>query len=343
VINVRIAHAEPKLGPVVQPRGLHQRGFLVVLADDEGQRALPVWVPEDPVAIEIPDLLNRPADDIWATAGVAEELAVRLLDAQGASVTGVDIQPVTNDPDEVNPGTCAARVALGSAYSTASLDDGLRLALISGAPVRVDDTLMDRLAVDAPADDPAAPLRQPPEPRAPRGGVIVHAVGGVGQVLHVPGVDLPGPRPRFAPRNLDFADGLAGWHLEGSDDYVASAEDSTVVLSSAVQEPSGEVAVLQTIFADDLTAAPVVFRAEFRTEDLAGRAGLCLRVLGKGWQVNANAVRERVVTVTGSQDWTAEAIFLEVPRGTDVIRFGLVLAGRGRVRLRNPELRQANA
>jgi hypothetical protein len=47
--------------------------------------------------------------------------------------------------------------------------------------------------------------------------------------------------------------------------------------------------------------------------------------------------------VAGSQDWTGDAISIEVPESADVIQFGLVLTGRGRLQLRNPELRQANA
>jgi hypothetical protein len=224
VINVSIVHAEPRLGPVVQPRGLHQRGFLVVLADDGGHRALPVWLPEEPGATEIPDLLDRPADDIWTTADIPEGLGGRLLDAAGASVTGVDIQPVTRNPDKVNADTCAARVALGAAHVTARLDQGLTLAVVTGAPVRVDDTLMDRLAAGVPADDPAAPFRQPPPPP---GRVIIEVERGTRRALHVPGADLSGVRPRFEPRNLDFADGLAGWQLDGPEDYSAMAEDST--------------------------------------------------------------------------------------------------------------------
>jgi hypothetical protein len=49
---------------------------------------------------------------------------------------------------------------------------------------------------------------------------------------------------------------------------------------------------------------------------------------------------ERTVNVTGSQDWSRREITVTVPEETDVIRFGITLAGRGRVWLRNPELRR---
>jgi hypothetical protein len=44
--------------------------------------------------------------------------------------------------------------------------------------------------------------------------------------------------------------------------------------------------------------------------------------------------------VTGSEDWSRWEITTTVPEGTDVIRFGITLAGRGRVWLRHPELRR---
>jgi hypothetical protein len=114
-----------------------------------------------PGGISLQELLERPADDIWTTASIAEELAVRLVDAAGGRITGVELYPVTADPQEVNADTCAARIELGAAHVTARLNQGLTLAVVTGAQVRVDSALMDRLAVPVPADDPAAPFRNP--------------------------------------------------------------------------------------------------------------------------------------------------------------------------------------
>jgi hypothetical protein len=48
---------------------------------------------------------------------------------------------------------------------------------------------------------------------------------------------------------------------------------------------------------------------------------------------------ERTADVAGGQDWSRREITVTVPEDTDVIRFGITLAGRGRVWLRHPELR----
>ena len=47
--------------------------------------------------------------------------------------------------------------------------------------------------------------------------------------------------------------------------------------------------------------------------------------------------------MTESQDWSRREITVMVLEDTDVIRFGVTLAGRGRVWLRNPELRRERA
>jgi hypothetical protein len=97
--------------------------------------------------------------------------------------------------------------------------------------------------------------------------------------------------------------------------------------------------LVQAVFADDFLGA-VVFSGEVRTEDVAGRAGLCLEILRAGKGSPDGREEHHAVTVTGSQDWSRQEITRPVPDDADFIRFGIVLRGRGRVWLRNPELRR---
>src|ERR1017187_6153023 len=88
--TVRIAHAEPQPGKLGHG-GFHPRGFLVVLADDAGHRALPIWLQGEPGQGDLGQLVEfaaRPAEIV--TAGAPEELAAWRLRAAGATVTGVD-------------------------------------------------------------------------------------------------------------------------------------------------------------------------------------------------------------------------------------------------------------
>jgi hypothetical protein len=65
--TVRIAHAEARPGNLSDGRIIIQ-GILVVLADDAGHRALPLWLRGEPGAHSLVDLLDRPPCDTLAEA-----------------------------------------------------------------------------------------------------------------------------------------------------------------------------------------------------------------------------------------------------------------------------------
>ena len=200
--TVRIAHAEPRPGR--QPDGgfaIHS--FLVVLADDPGGRALPVWL-GGPGGHGLWRVLDPSAEPAVPPPG-GEDLTVQLLRAADVTVTGVDIDEldvgVTVPPSGGPPGPApAARIEFtGSAgpehTMVVRLGYALALAAGSGAPVRVSDAVMERLAVPVQGEDLLGPfLDGAPGPASARAEV----------------------EPRFEPRNLAFADGLAGWEFGGS-------------------------------------------------------------------------------------------------------------------------------
>src|SRR5258707_14662762 len=102
---VRIGQAEPWPGRLGEG-GFAISEFLVVLADDAGGRALPVWL-TGPDGDSLWRLRCRPAGD-RVMAGVAEELTGRILGAAGVNVTGVDIDELATDvtklPSRSDPG-----------------------------------------------------------------------------------------------------------------------------------------------------------------------------------------------------------------------------------------------
>ena len=57
--TVRIAHAEPRPGRLPNG-GFDTRGFLVVLADDAGHRAVPIWMQAEPGDGDLSQLLESP-------------------------------------------------------------------------------------------------------------------------------------------------------------------------------------------------------------------------------------------------------------------------------------------
>ena len=340
--TVRIAHAEPL------PGERHDGNFnfdqvLVVLADDAGHRALPIWL-TDLDGDSLWRILDRPRTDAEIAAlpeePASEELAHLVLRAAGVTVTAVHI-------DELGPQVTAARIEIagpaGSRSVLGRLGHGLALAAAAGAPVRVADAVTDRLAVPVADNDLLAPFLTREEAPATRRW-----------------------RRRFEPRNLSFSDSLNRWEFGGSfqraaqggglgqqnalgshwDDYSCSAEDGSAVLCSAVPQPYGQAFLRQAIFADDYRGGTVAFRGELRSDDVADQATLTLRIItdsplrpGRDHS-GTHAGDDRTVTVTGTHDWTRHEITAQVPGNADVIQFGITLTGPGQVALRSPELVQ---
>ncbi len=346
--TVRIAHAEPRPGRLPNG-GFITRGFLIVLADDTGHRAVPIWMRGEPGGSDLSKLLviaARPAGEV-VTADAPEELTDRLLRAAGAGLTRVDIDVTAADIDELTPQVAVARIGLagpaGTREVTAALGLGLAMAAAAGAPVRMADPVLDRVARPVPGDDLLGPFLDwvPPAGRALPGG---HAPA------DRPMATLPGQRPRYEPRNLSFNDGLERWDLDSGfrreadppppPDYSAAADGQSAVLSSAVPRPTGSAALVQAIFADDYRGATVVFHGEIRTEPRTELAGLRLEIVRHWWR-NGRAREDHGVTVSGGRDWTRYEITAPIPEDADMIRFGIGLVGPGRIALRNPELRTA--
>jgi hypothetical protein len=272
-----------------------------------------------------------------------------MLRAIGVTVTGVDI-------DELGPEVTAARIALngpaGPQQVTARLADGLAVAITTGAPVRVADAVMGRLAVpagSAPFPNPGSAPGVPAEPgSAGRGG----AADGAG----APGRPLRRPRPRYQPRNMTFSEGLEGWLFGGSfaehaseshwQDYTCAVEHGAAVVRSAVPEPAGIAFLGQEVFADDFRGSTAVFRGEFRVQaETPGRAGLFLRVK-EGHSITGPMTERSVfgdpdnniTPIPDSGEWTRHEITARVPGDSDAVVLGIFLAAGGRIELRNPEL-----
>jgi hypothetical protein len=349
--TVRIAHAEPRPG-LLENGESQTQGHLVVLADDAGHRAVPVWLSGEPGEedlAELVELADRPAEEI-ITADIPEELTARLLRAAGASVTWVDIDVTGADAGELSPQAAVARIGLsgpaGARQVMAGLGLGLAMAAAAGAPVRLADEVADRVAVPVPGDDLLGPLLGHVPP-------IAQVLPGRG-LAGWPVAVLPRKRPRFEPRNLDFADSLDRWDLEcssrreagpsGPEDYSAAADGQSAVLSSAVPRPAGSAALVQAIFADDYRGATVVFRGEIRTGRLTEQAGLRLEILRHWWRTGRAPREDHGVTVAGGHHnvrWGGHEITALIPEDADMIRFGIVLTGTGSIALRSPDLRIA--
>ena len=319
-----------RLGPAGPGRALTH---VVVLDDDTGGRELPLWLrPFDGKHLE--RMLGSEREESDARQHrMGGDLAGQLLHAIGAAVTWVDV-------DELGPEVIAARIGVtgpaGTRQVTARLADGLAIAITTGAPVRVADAVMDRLAV--PTGTTTVPDQGNPGPARP------HRAAG---------------RPRYEPRNLAFAGGLDDWRFGGSftehasrshwHDYICAAVHETAVISSAVPEPAGFAFLGQEVFADDYRGSTVIFRSELRlTADGPGRAGLFLCIpQGRGRTCLREPLTEQAVLddpdntfaqVPACGEWARHEVAAQIPGSCDVFLFGISLAGPGRIEVRNLEL-----
>jgi hypothetical protein len=344
VTTVRIVHALRHNRPARAPDGsevadwrLVQR--LIVLADtvpakDGGHRAVPLWLRVWGQK-ELLGRLGRPAGDAEVASGLLET-AARLLRAAGTAVVAVDIEPTSDDVPELRWDTVTARVGLAAATGTrpvtVSAEYGLALAAVAGAPVRVADEVMDRLAVPVDGEDMLAPFLQPADTR-PSGS--------------------PRLERRFEPRNMAFSDGLDYWELAGSftddgqpagPDYSCAAAGQSAALAATAGEPAGSAVLVQAVYADDYRGAAVTFRGQLRTAGLAGQAGLHLAVSGP--RSVSMATRPLLdhrssPAAPGSSDWTWHEVTVPVSGEATAIRFGISLTGGGRIELRGAELTPA--
>ena len=135
---------------------------------------------------------------------------------------------------------------------------------------------------------------------------------------------------------------LGDWpeHLHpASADTLPSAEDldRADVLSRAVAGlPPGQRHAVTAFYYDDQPTGQIAATPG------AGQAGLHLAA---GWPGDppGGPLRDRGGSLTGpgSSDWTWHEVTMPVPGEAAAIRFGISLAGRGRIELRNAELTAA--
>jgi hypothetical protein len=114
-------------------------------------------------------------------------------------------------------------------------------------------------------------------------------------------------------------------------------------LAATVQEPAGSAVLFQAIAAEDYRGRTVTFRGQLRATDIAGQAGLHLAVSRPPDEpVSAPLlVHDSSLATPGSSDWTWHEVTVPVPGAAIAIRFGISLAGRGRLELRGAELSPA--
>ena len=120
------------------------------------------------------------------------------------------------------------------------------------------------------------------------------------------------------------ADLLSGTDYEG--DRIAQLR-----LRSAVPEPAGFGALMQSIAASRYIGRKVRFSAMMRACEVTGWTGLWLRTDGRNGTLVLDNMQERALS--GSTDWTPASIVLNVAKEATALYFGALLSRAGAVDL----------
>jgi hypothetical protein len=138
----------------------------------------------------------------------------------------------------------------------------------------------------------------------------------------------------------------AAWFITGSRsaDYEVGLLPGTIThkgnrvvqlrLRSAVSEPDGFGALMQSITATRYRGRRVRFSATVRVQEVVGWAGLWLRIDGPRRVLMIDNMQDRQLRQTTA--WTRADIVLDVPTEASELHFGALLSGAGAIDLTQP-------
>ncbi len=143
---------------------------------------------------------------------------------------------------------------------------------------------------------------------------------------------LPAPWLITGSRAPDYEVGLlAGISYEGN--RVAQLR-----LRSALAEPSGFGAVMQSITAERYLGRRLRFSALARTCEVSAWAGLWLRADGLSGPLVIDNMQDR--PLRGTTSWRQVSIVLDVPEQATALHFGALLSGAGAIDLARPRFEE---
>ena len=130
----------------------------------------------------------------------------------------------------------------------------------------------------------------------------------------------------------------AGWSLAGNhpENYKTGTDGGVTFLASKQDgNGAGFGTLMQSIHADEYIGKRVRFRATVRSEDVAARAGLWMRVDQGPKMVAFDNMQTR--PIRGTTGWATYEVVLDVPVGATNISFGALVASNGGIWFRSVE------
>jgi hypothetical protein len=130
----------------------------------------------------------------------------------------------------------------------------------------------------------------------------------------------------------------SGWFLTGSKpkNYRTGVEKTVIhegrpsaYLLSATSETDGFGTLMQSVDAENYTGKRLRLRASVKSQDVAGWAGMWMRVDKERTVLAFDNMQNR--GIAGTQPWNTYDVVLDVPVDATNISFGILLSGAGEV------------
>jgi len=133
---------------------------------------------------------------------------------------------------------------------------------------------------------------------------------------------------------------IKGWFMAGSDptsyemvrDPAAMHGSATSVRMASTKESKGFGTIMQVISAAHYTGKRVRLSASVKTQDVGSWAGLWMRVDDASNPVKVLAFDNmQSRALKGTADWSTASVVLDVASNANVISYGILLDGQGKV------------
>jgi hypothetical protein len=130
-----------------------------------------------------------------------------------------------------------------------------------------------------------------------------------------------------------------GWWAAPSEEYTVGVEEGpeagkpAAYVEAVAPAPSRFFALNQTLSADDYRSKRVRLKGQIKTKDVEKWAGFWLRADDEKKIVAFDNMQQR--GITGTTDWRAAEIVLDIPAEAEKLTFGLILDGKGKAWMRD--------
>jgi RNA polymerase sigma factor (sigma-70 family) len=313
----KIKMIEVKIGEVLEQR----QYALVILLDSASQRALPLWIG---YLEGLTVLANLPKRETPYPS--AYSLMTKMLKISNSKVEAVRIDAFKDD-------TYYAVIKLRNGENIEEIEtrlsEALGIAAETKCPLYVTEEIMGKNAVPVKLDNGKIPVAD-----------LDNVVNLMKQRRAEANLSTNARVMPEQPRNLNFEDGLKGWHLaglapgnyeDGVDRNVTRNGKACAFIKSKITDTNGSASLIQNIQAQNYRGKRIRFTGYIKCEAVEVRAGLAMDIISNRHMRNFGHDNMEDRPLKGTLDWQFCEIVLDVPQEADFIMIGALLQDKGQI------------